>query len=334
MMRPPIFLYTSWRTGGTALALALKKDNLLFYDPLNPSLLQFQSAKDISSDSWSSNHPSGFNYFEEYVAPFSDGKLDYFPDLKNYKFRNSSETFQNELVGYLSRLLEHADSNNKTAVFKFEQLEGHVDVLKRKFPQAIHIALIRDLNDQYNSWSEQLALGNSYFFDVALNLIDGDPEFFKEKRRIDKPSHEEIFDIYQTNLLTLRSEFDATLDIYKDSKEKFIDNLPSEYFKKLFKKAFLNLEFLENQPTSIEKFARMRNRAFELTQQRDELTQQRDELTQQRDELTQQRDELIQQRDELTQQRDELIQQRDALLNSTAWRLTRPLRLFMKLLKR
>ena len=145
------------------MALAFKKDNLLFYDPLNLRFLDFQSAQDISSESWSSNHPSGFKYFEEYAPLFLEGKLDNFPDLKNYKFRNSSVTFRNDLVRYLSKLLEHADCNNKTAVFKFEQLEGHVEVLRREFPKAIHIALIRDANDQYNSWSEQLALGNSYF---------------------------------------------------------------------------------------------------------------------------------------------------------------------------
>jgi hypothetical protein len=56
-------------------------------------------------------------------------------------------------------------------------------------------------------------------------------------------------------------------------------------------------------------------------------------LTQQRDELTQQRDELTQQRDELTQQRDELTQQRDELLNSTIWKLTKPVRWFVNLIK-
>jgi glycosyltransferase involved in cell wall biosynthesis len=73
--------------------------------------------------------------------------------------------------------------------------------------------------------------------------------------------------------------------------------------------------------------------AFPLIHQRDELTQQRDELTQQRDELTQQRDELTQQRDELTQQRDELTQQRDELLNSTIWKVTKPIRRFVNLFK-
>jgi uncharacterized coiled-coil DUF342 family protein len=74
--------------------------------------------------------------------------------------------------------------------------------------------------------------------------------------------------------------------------------------------------------------------------QRDELTQQRDELTQQRDELTQQRDELTQQRDELTQQRDEIAhdlaltrEARDNLINSTIWKVTKPIRWTVNLFK-
>ena len=46
------------------------------------------------------------------------------------------------------------------------------------------------------------------------------------------------------------------------------------------------------------------------------------------------RDELTQQRDELTQQRDELTQQRDALLNSTIWKLTKALRVFINIIRR
>ena len=84
-------------------------------------------------------------------------------------------------------------------------------------------------------------------------------------------------------------------------------------------------------PEEIDELTQQRD---ELTQQRDELTQQRDELTQQRDELTQQRDELTQQRHELTQQRHELTQQRDELINSTIWKLTKPLRVLINFVKR
>jgi hypothetical protein len=72
----------------------------------------------------------------------------------------------------------------------------------------------------------------------------------------------------------------------------------------------------------------------ELTHQRDELNQQRDELNHQRDELTHQRDELTHQRDELTHQRDELTHQRDELINSTIWKISKPLRLTINYLKK
>jgi hypothetical protein len=359
--------------------------------------MDFQSAQSVSTESWSSNHPRGFLYFEEYLPLFVEGKLDKFPNLKNYKFRNSSEVFQSELIEYIAQLIEHADFHKKSAVFKFEQLKGHVDVLRRAFPQAIHVAIVRDPVQQRDSWFEQLALGNSYFFDTALALIKGDPDFFKEASNGQEIAHKEIFDIYHSSLLSLRPNFDTEIDLYKDSKEDFLTNLPSNYFKEIFRVAFHELEILEKQPSITDKYIRMKTRALELTQQRDEATQQRDESTkqcdeliqqrdeatqqrdeliqqrdeliqqrdeatqqrdeliqqrdeliqqrdeatqqrdeliQQRDELTQQRDEATQQRDELTQQRDELTQQRDELLNSSIWRLTKPVRDLIKLLKR
>jgi len=73
--------------------------------------------------------------------------------------------------------------------------------------------------------------------------------------------------------------------------------------------------------------SRMLSEISKLDIQRDELTHQRDELTHQRDELTHQRDELTHQRDELTHQRDELI-------NSTIWKISKPLRLTINYLKK
>jgi hypothetical protein len=319
MFNAPIFLYSSWRTGGTAFALALKKDNMLFIDPLNPGLMDFQSAQNATTEGWSSNHPPGFLYFEEYLPLMVDGKLDHFPNLNHYKFRNSPEMFRSQLIEYVAQLIEHAKCNKKSAIFKFEQLEGHVDLLRRNFPGAIHIGLIRNPLEQCDSWFEQLALGNSHFFDAAMSLIKGDPEFFEQSSSTQVLSNQEIFDVYYSKLLSVRVELDATLNLYEDSREDFISNLPSDYFKEIFTSAFRELEGLEKQPTSTVKYKRMKIRAIELTQQRDELTQQRDELTQQRDELT--------------QQRDELTQQRDELVNSTIWRFSKPLRDLINFLK-
>ena len=329
MDRPPIFLYTSWRTGGTALAGALKADEkiMLFYDPLNPGLMNFEYAKTVSSDTWNSNHPSGFKYFDEYLPLYVDGKLEHYPDLNEYKFRNSSQEFQDQLLSYLDSLVSVAIQNDKTPVFKFEQLEGHLEVIKRHFPSAIHLGLLRNRQAQFGSWLEQLALGSSGFFDSARKLVLDDPDYFTNGVILDNPTDREVFEVYHSKLLQISSKFDLTFNLYEDNQVEFLTKIASNSFKQIFSVAFERLDKLRKPPTFEKKFIRMTARSLELTQQRDELTQQRDELTQQRDELIQQRDELI-------QQRDELIQQRDELINSTIWRATKLLRDSINFLKK
>ena len=311
----PIFLYTSWRTGGTALALALKDNpsNMLFLDPLNIALTSLKSAEEGNSDIWDSNHPPGFNYFEEYLPIFEGEKLHEFPNMSEFKFFHSSRNFQDQLVKYVGGLIDYARKTNKTPVFKFEQLEGHVKVLRDNFSTAIHVGLIRDPIDQVSSWYEQLALGNTGFFDSASSLLMGDPDFFGQFRPTLELSNQELFDVYHDGLVALRPSFDVIFNLYEDDVEEFISKFPSDQMREIFKLALERLANLEKPPSFERKFHRMRERAVLLTQQRDELTQQRDELTQQRDELTQQRDEIV---------------------NSTIWKLTNPLRKAIDLFKK
>ena len=301
MNRSIIFLYTSWRTGGTALAAALRSDEslMLFYDPLNQGLMNFEFAEAASSETWNSNHPSDFKYFDEYLPLFIDGRLENFPDLSEYKFRSSSITFQNQLIAYLSGLVATAKEKGKSAVFKFEQLEGHLDLLKEHFPSAIHIGLIRDKQRQFDSWLEQLALGSSGFFDAARRLILGDPDFFMNGSTFDNPTNEQVFELYHSQLMLLSSKYDLTLNIYEDNRDEFLSKNTSDFFQQTFSSAFRRLDELEKPPTFEKKFIRMTARALELAQQRDELAQQRDEV-----------------------------------FNSTIWRATKPLRSLINVTKR
>jgi hypothetical protein len=286
---------------------------MIFIDPLNPALTNIDSAKIGNSDSWASNHPSGVSYFEEYLPLFAGKKMLQFPNMSEFRFRNSPTEFQNQLVGYIGGLIESARKVNKTPVFKFEQLEGHVEVLRSNFPSAIHVGLIRDPKDQFDSWYEQLALGNHGFFDMASILVNGDLDFFVKSHKLPPLTDQDIFDVYYDGLRSLRSNLDFTFNLYEDDRKSFISQIFPEQMREIFESALARLTSLEKPPTLERKFLRMRARSVELTQQRDELTQQRDDLTQQRDDLTQQRDDLTQQRDDLTQQRDDLTQQRDEL---------------------
>lgn len=233
MTTSALFIHSSFRTGGTAFAAALKANptNLLFYDPLNAALSSAETAQNFKSDIWISNHPTNFTYFEHYLPLFEQGKMDQFPDLFKFKFRNSSIQFKAQLTQYLRMLSEFAYKQGKFPVFKVEQLKGHVNLLRENFPEALHVGLVRNPNDQFQSWIEQLALGNSFFFDNALSLINADPEFFEPMPGLSKSNPRDIFENFHSRLITLRSELDFTHNIYEESFEDLFKKYPRVFIK-------------------------------------------------------------------------------------------------------
>ena len=315
MNAKPIFIYSSWRTGGTAFIASFKRDtkNIVFYDPLNPALRNFELALKSNSDGWNLNHPSDFTYYDEYLPLFSGETSISFPDLAKYKFKNSSSDFRLQLTNYINELMLLAEQQGRTPIFKFEQLEGHVELLRSNFPTAFHLGLARNPEDQLDSWLEQIALGNRGFFDYALNVLISDKDFFDNQCDPYSMELNEIFDTYYAGLIRLRPDLDAVLDLYENSFDEFLIKLGTNKVVPQFERALNEFKNIESRPSFEVKFKRMRNNSILITQQRDELTQQRDELTQQRDELT---------------------QQRDMISNSRIWRFSKPLRDFVIFLKR
>jgi hypothetical protein len=319
----PIFLYTSWRTGGTALAAAFKNldSAMLFYDPLNPILESLDSSQEVNSSSWTSNHPSGFTYFEQYLPLFKNGKIAQFPNLTNFTFRNSSKHFQAELVTYIQSLVDLATSDGRVAVFKFEQLEGHVSILRSSFPESLHLGVARNPELQYESWLEQLALGNSHFFRSAQDLIEGDLEFFKPKFQMESPNPNEIFQTYLDGVKKLRKDLDFTLELEKDSFGELLKFVTNSKHRDILKSAFSQYEKIESPPSAQFKFVRMQKRSLDLTSERDQVAADRDRIVWERDQISRERDritnELTSQRDQislkLTSERDQIAGERDRI---------------------
>jgi hypothetical protein len=290
----PIFIYSGWRTGGTAFASCLQANtsNILFYNPLSDALENIEHALNSKSNSWHSNHPPGIKYFTEYLPLFSSGKMELYPEPSDFKFRNSSDAYRTQLVKYLRELIDHAKDLDKTPIFKFEQLDGHVNFLRTHFSSALHLGLRRNPKDQFDSWLEQLALGNAWFFENALNLINSDPDFFKKDSSIKISEYDKIFTLYYSGLTSVQLDLDFTLNLYEDNFDEFVDKLEGDDLKEIFMLAFRDLKDLESRPTFEEKFIRMRQRSLNLMKENDEI------------------------------------------INSTIWRATRPIRTLIRVLKK
>ena len=308
MERPVIFLYTSYRTGGTALLSAFNADStyLTFYDPLNGHLSRLESARDANSVNWNSNHPADIKYFENYLPLFEQGTMNLFPNLSEFRFRNSSVEFKDHLVQYLGALTDVALAQGKLPVFKLEQLEGHVNLLRENFPEALHVGLIRNPNDQFQSWLEQLVLGNSWFFDNAFSLINRDADFFKPMPGLSEANPKDIFETFHSRLVTLRSELDFTYNLFEDSFGDLLGKITSNFYKDKFTSVVKVFNKVDQQVSFEKKFNRMIDNSLKLTKERDELTKERDELTKERDEL----------------------------LNSTIYKFTKPLRALVNFVKK
>lgn len=173
----PIFLHTSWRTGGTALAFAFREQEecTLFYEPINVVLQNPEKAFLASPERWNSRHPASTPYFSEF-KPFvsQDNVITNLPDLSLFTFEYPSQEWQAGLSKYLHMLVDNAQRERKIPVFKFTNLEGHLEFLRSEFPSATNIAINRGRDEQLLSWFSQAANGNYEFFKAGWRTIDAE----------------------------------------------------------------------------------------------------------------------------------------------------------------
>jgi hypothetical protein len=315
----PIFLYSGWRTGGTALAAAFKSDTaaMLFFDPLSPTLENFENSKSSNSSNWFSNHPKNFSYFENYLPLFESGQIKGRPDMSKFRFHHSSKEFQGELVSYIQQLVNVANEDGLTPIFKFEQLEGHVAILRQNFPKSLHLGVIRDPKPQYASWLEQLALGNADFFKSAENVILGDKEFFKPEFSSNKLELIEIFEIYYNGILKLRSQLDYLLELNNESFLGLLKIITNPIHLNVLTSAFNEYLKMESAPSVEFKFSRMQKRSLQLTSELDQITGERDQisinLTSELDQITGERDRIAGDRDRIAGERDQISEERERI---------------------
>ena len=170
----PIFLHTGWRTGGTALSFAFREQLrcTLFYEPINIALRDPEKAFLASPGKWDSRHPSSapyFNEFKNFLTP--ESSIRNFPNLDLFTFESPGKEWLDELAKYLHMLIDYAQGEGKVPVFKFTNLEGHLDFLRNEFPSSTNIAVGRGRSEQLMSWLSQAANGNYEFFKAGSKMI-------------------------------------------------------------------------------------------------------------------------------------------------------------------
>ena len=175
-----IFLHSSFRTSSTWLWDRFRKLSgvTAFYEVFNEGLASIKRP-DIYTKTysgWSSKHPPGAAYFLEFAPLIEDsgGVANYDDAMAFRRFIPEDGVrgnISNEERKYLSGLVAHAEKLGTIPVLSCTRTVGRLRAIKGVLP-GLHILIYRNLFRQWCSYTEQLALGNPYFFYTLKTCID------------------------------------------------------------------------------------------------------------------------------------------------------------------
>jgi hypothetical protein len=172
-----IFLHAGWRSCGTWIWERLRENAIVqaFYEPLHEDLARLRE-RDIGSlrpDSWQSGHGIGAPYFTEY-APLLRPRGGVRGHAARFAFDDyfrPPEQDDAELESYLRALAADAVANSRLPVLKFCRSLGRVPWLEVRFPEMLHVVILRDPLAQWRSARRQMELNGNRYFVVAPFVI-------------------------------------------------------------------------------------------------------------------------------------------------------------------
>ncbi len=176
----PVFLHTGWRTRGTWLwsrfrALA---GTTCFYEPLTEDLATLSPAaiEAVDPESWSSGHPPLHRpYFAEFrplLKTVARGVRQYDRTFAVAGFFAEPDAAMPDVRDYIELLLRTAYAEGGQPVLKFCRSVGRIGWMQRNFPQAIHVAVMRNPLAQFISAQRQFQRhDNPYFLAMPLLLL-------------------------------------------------------------------------------------------------------------------------------------------------------------------
>lgn len=180
LAHPPVFLHCGWRTRGTWIWNRFRQMQGVagYYEPLGEPLsgLRPGNLASITAESWASGH-MGLDrpYFDEYRPLLRPG----LPGVRGYQARFATADFfaapdanLADLYDYLRGLLDASRTRGEQPVLKFCRSIGRVGWMRRHFPDAVHIVVLRDPFTQFASAARQfIDTGNVHFLGMPSRLL-------------------------------------------------------------------------------------------------------------------------------------------------------------------
>jgi len=182
-----VFVHSGPRTGSTYIfgKFRAKPRTMCWYEPFLPDLATATRAwlESWNRNDWDSGHPDMAPYCLEYLPLLRSGGVGirrFRPDFADaYFFRTEGDL--PEQYAHLKQLNDHARSRGRQSVLGFCRSLGRVPWLKRRFPDAVHVLLLRDPVQQWLSGRYKVASGIVEFVVQSLRHLQepGDNAFIR-----------------------------------------------------------------------------------------------------------------------------------------------------------
>lgn len=176
-----VFLHTGWRTAGTWVWSRFRAlpEVRAYYEPFHEVLASPRAQlASLRADAWDSGHPHLEKpYYDEYLSLMPEqatGVAHHDPAFDLDRFTPLDAGMQQRLRRYLDTLLKAAQQHDQVAVLKFCRSMGRLPWLAQAYPDALHVAVVRNPAAQWASaWQQLKKSGNSWFIYAPYRVLAG-----------------------------------------------------------------------------------------------------------------------------------------------------------------
>jgi hypothetical protein len=177
----PLFLHTGWRTAGTWIWSRFRQlpQARTFYEPFNAVLASGrETLLDARADNWDSGHPALEQpYYSEYLPLLRAGQsgVEHFDaSFELDRFAPLDAAASAAQRRYLDGLLDAARRDGRVAVLKFCRSMGRLPWMLAHYPDARHVAVVRNPAAQWASaWQQVQRSGNTWFVYAPYRVLAG-----------------------------------------------------------------------------------------------------------------------------------------------------------------